>query len=127
MAITLVNSAEDMVDRAQRLRGHAYDMAGQPVPKHKTPPAPAITLVGFAGLAAGRGSAGAVRYSVERLDPGAREWKTVCDRRATNSDDPFIDPHPLPFGAATASRLGTPTASPACPPRRGSPWLQDPT
>jgi hypothetical protein len=99
MAITLVNSAEDVADRAQRLRAHAYAMAGQPVPKHKTPPAPPITLVGFAGLAPWRGSAGAVRYSVERLDPGAREWKTVCDRCATDSDDPWIDPHTLPFGA----------------------------
>jgi len=96
---TLVNSAGDMADRAQRLRAHAYAMKGQPVPKHKTPPAPAISLVGFAGLVAWRGSAGAVRYSVERLDPGAREWKTVCDRCATDSDDPWIDPHPLPFGA----------------------------
>ena len=96
---TLVNSAEDMSDRTQRLRAHAYAMAGQPVPKHKVPPAPVITLGGGAGLLGWRGSAGAVRYSIERMDPGASEWKTVCDRCATDSDDPWIDPHPLLFGA----------------------------
>ncbi|HUI42928.1 MAG TPA: hypothetical protein VL523_13260 [Terriglobia bacterium] len=96
---TLVNSAEDMAERAQRLRGHAYAMAGQPVPKHMTPPAPVITLAGFSGLVGWRGSAGAVRYSIERLDPRATEWKTVCDRCATDGDDPWVDPHPVFFGA----------------------------
>jgi hypothetical protein len=34
------------------------------------------------------------------LDPGASAWKTVCDRCATDSDDPWIDPHPTLFGAS---------------------------
>jgi mannan endo-1,4-beta-mannosidase len=96
---TLVNSAEDMAERSQRLRAHAYAMVGQPVPKHMTPPAPDITVVGVGGLVAWRGSAGALRYSIERMDPRATEWKTVCDRCATDSDDPWIDPHPILFGA----------------------------
>ena len=96
---TMVNTAEDMADRAQRLRAHAYAMAGQPVPKHATPPPPDITVVGFGGLVAWRGSAGAVRYSIERMDPNGTEWKTVCDRCATDGDDPWIDPHPIIFGA----------------------------
>lgn len=96
---TLVNTAEDMAGRAQQLRAHAYVMAGQPVPRHNTPPAPTVSVAGFAGLVAWRGSAGAVRYSIERMDPGASEWKTVCDRCATDSDDPWIDPHPIIFGA----------------------------
>jgi mannan endo-1,4-beta-mannosidase len=95
---TLVNTAEDMADRAQRLRAHAYAMAGEPVPRHATPPAPVIT-VSVLGLVGWRGSAGAVRYSIERSDSRATTWKTVCDRCATDSDDPWIDPHPMLFGA----------------------------
>jgi len=91
---TLVNSAEDMASRAQRLRAHAFAMAGQPVPKHRTPPAPVVSSVVFGGLVAWRGSAGAVRYSIERLDTGAKEWKTVCEKCATDTEDPWYDPHP---------------------------------
>ena len=89
---TLVNSAEDMAARAQQLRTHAYAMAGINVPKHKVPPPPAITTVIF-GLIAWRGSAGAVKYSIERKD-GDGDWKTICDRCATDNDDPWGDPHP---------------------------------
>lgn len=96
---TLVNSAEDMAARAQLLRAHAYAMTGVPVPAHRIPPAPVITSVVIEGLIAWRGSAGAVRYSVERRDTGAQEWKTICDRCATDSDDPWADPHAVLFGA----------------------------
>ena len=95
---TLVNSADDMAARAQQLRAHAYAMAGRPVPKHMIPPKPVVTSVVIGGLVAWRGSAGAVNYSIERLDPGAKEWKVVCDRCATDTDDPWVDPHGLPFG-----------------------------
>lgn len=95
---TLVNGTEDMATRAQRLRAHACAMAGQPAPKHKVPPAPAITLVGLAGLVAWRGSAGAARYSVERLDPGARKWKTVCDRCAITAVRDLAEDMPLIIG-----------------------------
>ena len=94
---TLLNTAEDMAQRAQQLRAHAWAMAGKPVPKHITPPQPVITSIVLGGLVAWRGSAGAVRYSVERIDPGAAEWRTICDRCATDSDDPWPDPHPA-FG-----------------------------
>ena len=90
---TLVNTAEDMAGRAQQLRAHAFAMAGSPVPKHLIPPAPVVTLTGL-GLVAWRGSAGAVRYSVERMDTGSNEWRTICDRCATDSDDPWLDPKP---------------------------------
>jgi mannan endo-1,4-beta-mannosidase len=90
---TLVNSAEDMASRAQQLRAHAYAMAGVPVPKHMAPPPPVITSVVFGGLIAWRGSAGAVRYSIERMDAGATEWRTICDRCATDAEDPWPDPH----------------------------------
>ena len=71
---TLVMSAEDMAGRAQQLRNHAYAMAGLVTPKHAVPPAPVVTSTVIGGLVAWRGSAGAVLYSVERLDPGAKEW-----------------------------------------------------
>jgi hypothetical protein len=85
--------------RAQLLRTHAYAMAGVAVPAHRIPPPPVITSVVIEGLIAWRGSAGAVRYSVERKDQGATEWKTICDRCATDSDDPWADPHAVLFGA----------------------------
>ncbi len=95
----LVNSADDTAARAQQLRAHAYAMSGTPLPKHAMPPAPVITSVVVGGLIAWRGSAGAVRYSVERMDAGAKEWKTICDRCATDADDPWPDPHATLFGS----------------------------
>lgn len=96
---TLTMSAEDMAARAQLLRTHAYQMAGVTVPKHKVPPPPVITSTVIGGLLAWRGSAGAMRYSVERLDAGSKDWKTICDKCARDADDPWIDPHPVFFGA----------------------------
>jgi mannan endo-1,4-beta-mannosidase len=90
---TLVNSADDMAARAQQLRTHAYAMSGAPVPKHAIPPRPVITSTVIVGLIAWRGSAGAVNYSIERNDQGSKEWKTICDRCATDTDDPWADPN----------------------------------
>ena len=90
---TLVMSADDMAARAQQLRTHAYQMSGSPLPKHAIPPSPVVTSTVFGGLVAWRGSAGAVRYSIERQDPGSSGWTTVCDRCATDSQDPWIDPN----------------------------------
>jgi mannan endo-1,4-beta-mannosidase len=95
---TLVMSAEDMAGRAQQLRAHAYKMAGRPAPKHAVPPPPVITSTVIGGLIAWRGSAGAVRYSIERLDAKAKQWQTICDKCATDADDPWIDPHAVLFG-----------------------------
>jgi mannan endo-1,4-beta-mannosidase len=96
---TLVNSADDMAARAQQLRAHAYAMSGTPLPKHATTTTTVVTSIVIGGLIAWRGSAGAVRYSVERRDPGAKEWKTICDRCATDADGPWTDPHATLFGA----------------------------
>jgi len=96
---TLAMSAEDMAGRAQQLRAHAYTMAGLPIPKHAIPPAPVVTSVVVGGLVAWRGSAGAVRYSIERLDASSDQWQTLCDKCATDADDPWIDPHPILLGA----------------------------
>jgi len=96
---TLVNSADDMAARAQQLRAHAYAMSGTQLPKHAKPPAPVITSVVVGGLIAWRGSAGAVRCSIERMDAGAKEWKTICDRCATDTDDPWPDSHATLFGS----------------------------
>jgi hypothetical protein len=96
---TLLNSADDMAARAQQLRAHAYAMSGTPLAKHAPTPAPVVTSIVIGGLIAWRGSAGAVRYSVERMDPGAKEWETICDRCATDADDPWTDPHATLFGA----------------------------
>lgn len=95
---TMVNSRDDMAARAQQLRVHAYAMAGAAVPKHATPPPPVITSIVFGSLVAWRGSAGAIRYSIERIDASTKEWKTICDRCATDEDDPWPDPHPSFLG-----------------------------
>jgi len=89
---TLAMSAEDMGARAQLLRGHAYAMAGVTTPKHAVPPAPEITSVVVGGLIAWRGSAGATRYTVERYDAATKTWQTICDKCATDADDPWADP-----------------------------------
>jgi hypothetical protein len=94
---TLVMTAEDMAARAQMLRAHAYAMARAPVPKHATPPAPVITSTVFGSMVAWRGSAGAVSYSIERLDASSGKWQTICDKCATDMDDPWPDPHPAGF------------------------------
>jgi hypothetical protein len=96
---TLVNTAEEMAQRAQQLRAHAYAMAGTAVPRHMIPPRPLITSIVIGGLIAWRGSAGAVRYSIERKDAGSADWKTICDHCATDTDDPWPDPHPIFLGA----------------------------
>ncbi len=97
---TLVMTRDDMAARAELLRTHAFEMAGGPVPPHAIPPAPVITTKGM-GLIAWRGSAGALKYSIERKDNDAAPWKVVCDRCATDSDTPWIDPKPAAgiFGA----------------------------
>ena len=96
---TLINTKEDMAQRVQILRTHAYVMAGTSVPKHAIPPAPVITSVVLDGLLAWRGSAGAINYSIERRDKSSPDWKTICDRCATDTDVPWADPSPILFGA----------------------------
>ena len=97
---TLVMPAEEMAGRAQQLRTHAYAMSGVPLPKHALVASPVITSTVLGGLVAWRGVAGATRYSVERLDPNASTWTNICDRCATDTDDPWPDPAGTKFGAA---------------------------
>lgn len=92
---TLINTREDMHARAELLRSHAFEMAGEPVPPHAIPPAPVVTTKGM-GLVAWRGSADAVSYSIERQDTPGAAWQTICDKCATDSDTPWIDPKPAP-------------------------------
>lgn len=115
---TLAMSAEDMGSRAQQLRNHAYIMAGTAVPKHNIPPAPVITSTVVGGLIAWRGSAGAVRYSIERYDSLAKSWQTICNKCSTDADDPWVDPHPTLSGtryritAFNADDVPSPTSEP---------------
>ena len=96
---TQVSTAEDMAARAQQLRTHAFAMSGVTVPRHVVPPSPVITSTVVGGLIAWRGSAGALRYSVERLGPISKQWLIICDKCATDTNDPWTDPHPALFGA----------------------------
>jgi len=90
---TLIMSKEDMAARAELLRTHAFEIAGLPVPPHAIPPAPVVTTKGL-GLVAWRGSAGAVRYSIERQAAPGAPWEKICDHCATDVDTPWIDPKP---------------------------------
>jgi hypothetical protein len=81
--------------RAELLRTHAFEIAGRPVPPHAIPPAPVITTKGM-GLVAWRGSAGAVKYTIERKDSDSAPWQVICDKCATDADTPWIDPSPAP-------------------------------
>jgi mannan endo-1,4-beta-mannosidase len=90
---TLINSKEDMAARAEMLRAHAFRMNGQSVPPHAIPPTPVITIK-MIGVLAWRGSAGAVKYSIERKDDDASLWKTICDKCAGDDDTPCFDPKP---------------------------------
>jgi mannan endo-1,4-beta-mannosidase len=105
---TLINSAQNMQARAELLRTHAFAMAGLPAPPHPVPAAPVITFKRI-GLVAWRGSAGAVAYSVQRLDPGSSQWKTICDKCATDADTPWVDASargkPLAVLSATRYRV----------------------
>jgi mannan endo-1,4-beta-mannosidase len=45
------------------------------------------------GLIAWRGSAGATRYTIERYEAATKTWQVICDKCATDADDPWADPH----------------------------------
>ena len=85
---TVIMTKDDMAARAELLRTHAFEIAGVPVPPHAIPPAPVITFKGL-GLIAWRGSAGAVKYTVERRDNNSAPWQVICDKCATDTDTPW--------------------------------------
>jgi mannan endo-1,4-beta-mannosidase len=97
---TVIMTKDDMAARAELLRTHAFEIAGLPAPPHAIPPAPVITIKGL-GLVAWRGSAGAVKYTIERKDSDTAPWHVICDKCATDADTPWVDPKPAPgiFGA----------------------------
>lgn len=101
---TLVNTKADMQARAELLRSHAFEIAGLPVPPHAIPPAPVMTTKAM-GVIGWRGSAGAVNYSIERQDTPGAAWQTICDKCATDSDTPWIDPKPGPGIFTTQYRV----------------------
>ena len=54
--------------KRSQMRNHAYVMSDSAIPKHSIPPAPVITSTVVGGLIAWRGSAWAIRYTIERYD-----------------------------------------------------------
>jgi mannan endo-1,4-beta-mannosidase len=90
---TLIMPKEDRAARAELLRAHAFEMAGLLVPGHAIPPQPHITTQGL-GVLGWRGSAGAVKYSIERKDSDTAPWQLICDKCATDADTPWVDPKP---------------------------------
>ena len=73
---TRVNTAADMRARAQAIRAHNYAMAGRRIPPHAIPPAPQILST---SPLTWRGSAGAVRYAVERAGRFVRVFAVNLD------------------------------------------------
>jgi hypothetical protein len=33
------------------------------------------------------------------MNATSKQWQTICDKCATDADEPWIDPHPVLFGA----------------------------
>jgi mannan endo-1,4-beta-mannosidase len=90
---TLVMTKDDMAARAELLRTHAFEIAGLAVPQHSVPPAPVINVIAEGGVIGWRGSAGAVKYTIERKDSESAPWQVV-DNNATDADTPWVDPNP---------------------------------
>ncbi|MGA2012171.1 MAG: GDSL-type esterase/lipase family protein [Solirubrobacteraceae bacterium] len=87
---TASNTASDMAARAQIIRTQAYRMDGfSHAPAHERAPAPVITST-RGGHVLFEGSAGAARYSIQRLTAG--HWSEPCDRCTTDDDDGWRDP-----------------------------------
>jgi|GEM_PF-250424 len=91
---TRINDAKDMAARAQILRTHFYAMAAVPVPPHRLPPPPLIT-VAAQGVLQWRGSAGAVSYDVEHADTESGPWKQMCARCVDDSSARWSAPSPV--------------------------------
>jgi lysophospholipase L1-like esterase len=91
---TRISAAKDMAARAQILRAHFYAMAAVPVPPHRLPPPPLIT-VADQGVLQWRGSAGAVSYDVERADTESGPWKRMCARCVDDSSERWSAPSPF--------------------------------
>lgn len=81
---------DDMRQRTEELRLHAYTMRGLAVPAYAMPGVPLITSTS-AGLE-WRGVAGAYKYTVQRSTGGSSgPWTTVCDQCATDNTIPWVD------------------------------------
>jgi mannan endo-1,4-beta-mannosidase len=100
---TLTMTKDDMAGRAELLRSHAFEMAGLAVPTHAVPPAPVITIKDL-GAIAWSGSAGAVRYTIERQDSASAPWVVLTDS-ATDADTPWVDPNPVAGGLSGTYRV----------------------
>jgi hypothetical protein len=92
---TLVTTAADMTARAETIRAHNYAMRGVAVPPHALPPAPVIT--GFSGSTPiWQGSAGAVRYVVERTHRADGTWVRVVPVNLDGRRGPASKPRRIP-------------------------------
>ncbi len=111
---TASNSAADMAARAQLIRTASYGLDGfRRVPGHERSPAPTITST-RGGLVLFQGSAGAARYSIQRLS-GTR-WTIPCDRCATDATGSWQDPrHRAGCYRAIAENLADRPSAPSAP------------
>jgi mannan endo-1,4-beta-mannosidase len=88
---TASNSAADMFARGQILRRHMYRMDGfRATPRHERVPAPRITSTRGRTVRF-EGSAGAPRYSVQKLGASGR-WATPCLHCTTDAANGWKDP-----------------------------------
>ncbi|GCE14888.1 hypothetical protein [Tengunoibacter tsumagoiensis] len=82
----------DMRTNAQRLRTHAFAMAGiSTLPAHLVPGTPVMMQVAGQKLY-WRGTAGVDTYSVERSTSSASgPWTTICTQCTTDAAAPYVD------------------------------------
>jgi lysophospholipase L1-like esterase len=105
---TASNTAADMAARAQIMRSAAYRMAGfTHAPAHERPPAAIITSTRGARVVF-EGSAGARRYSVQKLVRG--HWITRCHTCTTDAGGGWQDPagHPGCYRVIAYNLAGRP-------------------
>lgn len=115
---TRSNDAADMAARAQQLRAFAYAQDGfARTPAHEAVPAPVITATA-GGKVVFAGSAGAPRYSVQRLV--GKTWTMACDGCTTDAAGGWQAPSPGCFRVVGINLDGVagPASAPAgtgCP------------
>ncbi len=89
-ALRYPGDTDDMRDRTQVLRQHAFTMQGVAVPVQEITGTPVIVTA--TSRLEWRGVAGAYKCTIERSTTGREgDWKVICNQCATDNDTPWID------------------------------------
>ncbi|MFV2049656.1 RICIN domain-containing protein [Metabacillus sp. YM-086] len=84
-------TSEDMKERAQKLREHAFWIDGRAIPSHGVPSTPVLTSNNN-GTITWRGATFASNYIIQRSTSPYGPWTNVCNCSPTDLDTPWVDP-----------------------------------